>query len=47
MYLSPEWNEERYGETIFVEQPNDTRKTRKIGDETYETLSMALIVIFD
>ena len=40
MYLSPEWHEERYGETIFVEETkNEQGKKGKEGNEKYETLS--------
>ncbi|XP_065061624.1 uncharacterized protein LOC135688614 [Rhopilema esculentum] len=37
MYLSPEWSDERYGETIFVERVKEKEKL-KTGNEKYETL---------
>ena len=42
MYLSPNWNEERYGETIFVEELKDVGgKPQNYGNMKYNTLSKA------
>ena len=41
MYLSPNWSEERYGETIFVEEAKDGGgNAQRVGNEKYNTLSM-------
>ena len=50
MYLTPEWNENMYGETIFFEETDeDLKKSRnfKSGNEKYETLGKRIIVITD
>ena len=49
MYLSPDWSEERYGETIFVEKTkNGRRKTQNSGNEKYNTLGISFCSnIFD
>ena len=41
MYLSPEWSNERYGETIFVERVKEEGKL-KTGNEKYETLGRSI-----
>ena len=41
MYLTPEWSQNRYGETIFFEEADqDLKKSGrfKAGNERYETL---------
>ncbi len=39
MYLSPEWQSERYGETIFVEKTDQPgKRVVKAKDVKYETL---------
>ena len=45
MYLTPEWKEDMYGETIFFEEVDKYLKKKrsfKVGNEKYETLGWLL-----
>ena len=46
MYLNPNWSEEKYGETIFVEEVTNRKRDSDVtGNEKYETLSMICIFL--
>ena len=47
MYLTPEWSEQRYGETIFFEEnkKKKKRKASRAGDEQYETISKLICTV--